>query len=44
MAKIEGSEYACGGGAEVGVDWVNELVIHEGDSHWHADAELFDTP
>ena len=22
-------------GAEVGVDWVNGLVIHEGDTDWH---------
>jgi hypothetical protein len=22
-------------GAEVGVDWVNGLVIHEGDDDWH---------
>ena len=22
-------------GAEVGVDWVNGLVLHEGDAQWH---------
>lgn len=31
----------CAGGAEVGVDWINHLVLHENDRDWHAAAEWF---
>jgi hypothetical protein len=27
----------CLGGAEIGVDWINRLVLHENDRDWHPD-------
>jgi hypothetical protein len=31
------SVYECKGGAEVGTDWANKLVLHEHDAEWHHD-------
>lgn len=31
----------CKGGAEVGIDWINHLVLHENDPDWHLDPEFF---
>lgn len=25
----------CKGGEAVGIDYVNDLIIHEGDAEWH---------
>jgi len=36
--------YECAGGTEVGVDTANSLILHENDTQWHVDPELFDEP
>lgn len=32
----------CLGGAEMGVDWINRLILHENDRDWHPDPAQFE--